>query len=233
MDSATVYFLLQNVTDLPEGQDWLAPGEIDRLASLRFPKRRNDWILGRWTAKRAIRSYLAATGRKAPEFAALEIRSAPDGAPEALISGRRAPVSLALSHSGKAALCAVCAPGCTPGCDLEEDAPRDEALARDYFCVEEKALVDEAPPEERSFMTTLIWSAKESALKCLREGLRRDTRSVQVEIQGWKPSCWNPMSVRCRVSSQVFYGWWRKRDTDVQTIASAQPTGPPVELTPQ
>jgi len=34
----------------------------------------------------------------------------------------------------------------------------------------------------RDLAATLIWSAKESALKALRTGLRADTRSVVVEV---------------------------------------------------
>ena len=52
------------------------------------------------------------------------------------------------------------------------------------------------PPFEMSgdAVANLIWSAKESALKVLRTGLRRDTRSVDVSllpdppVDGWQPA---------------------------------------------
>jgi len=121
MDHLALYSLSQTHADLPADESWLTAGERDRVAVLRFPKRRNDWLLGRWTAKRALRCFLAQSGHGAPEYQALEIRSAPDGAPEAFLNGRSAPVSLALSHSGREAFCVISRPGIALGCDLEEE----------------------------------------------------------------------------------------------------------------
>ena len=37
-----------------EGLDFLSPLELERLAGLRFERRRVEWLLGRWTAKQLI-----------------------------------------------------------------------------------------------------------------------------------------------------------------------------------
>ena len=37
-----------------EGLDFLSPLELERLAGLRFERRRAEWLLGRWTAKQLI-----------------------------------------------------------------------------------------------------------------------------------------------------------------------------------
>jgi 4'-phosphopantetheinyl transferase len=230
MDSATVYYLIQKLSDVPVEQDWLAAGERNRVSGFRFSKRRNDWTLGRWTAKRALRSFLMQTGRDVPAYSEMEIQSASDGAPEAYILGKAAPLVMALSHSGNQGFCAVAATGVELGCDLEIVQNRDAALIQDYFCDDERLRVSSSPVQEQPLLTTLIWSAKESALKCLREGLRRDTRSVLVEIAGPGGLGWNPLSVRCRESARIFYGWWRRNDAFIQTIAAGFPLIEPVEL---
>jgi 4'-phosphopantetheinyl transferase len=230
MDSATVFYFIQKLSNVPAEQDWLAAGERNRVSGFRFSKRRNDWILGRWTAKRALRSFLVQTGRDAPEYSEMEIRSAADGAPEVWIRGKIAPVVLALSHSGDLGFCAVAGAGLDLGCDVEMVQNRDAALIQDYFCDGERLRVFSSPVEEQPQLTTLIWSAKESALKCLREGLRRDTRSVLVEIAEPETLEWSPLSVCCRESARIFYGWWRRDDAYIQTIASGLPLTKPAEL---
>ena len=62
------------------------------------------------------------------------------------------------------------------GCDLEVIEPRSEEFVADYFTTEEQKMVSQAPIADRSKLLALLWSAKESALKALREGLRFDTR---------------------------------------------------------
>ncbi len=230
MDGAPVYYFIQRQSDLPSEQDWLSAGELARITAFRFAKRRNDWILGRWTAKSALRSFLILSGRPAPAYPEIEIRSAPDGAPESFLSGTPAPVSLALSHSGEQGFCAVAAAGIALGCDIETVQSRDAAFVRDYLCDEELALVSSTAGDRQPLVTTLIWSAKESALKCLREGLRRDTRSVLISLPGIEVSGWNPLTVLCRESSQKFFGWWRSRGDHVQTIVAGRRLNEPVQL---
>lgn len=230
MDHATVFFLTQTLADIPADLRWLAAGERARVAAFRFPKRRNDWLLGRWTAKRTLLAFLIQAGQVAPEYPSLDIRSAPDGAPEPFLHDLPAPLSLALSHSGGQGLCAVAPAGFSLGCDLEAVQPRDASLVEDYFRDEEKALVLQAPFEEQPLMATLIWSAKESALKCLRVGLRRDTRSVSVAIADERRPGWNSLTVSCLESSRVFYGWWRDNGGCVLTVAAGRPIHEPVAL---
>jgi 4'-phosphopantetheinyl transferase len=230
MERINLYYLTRTMADLPPDQSWLSAGERARAAGLHVSKRRDDWLLGRWTAKMAIQSFLAMTGEGASEIGRLEIRSAPDGAPEAFLGSEPAPVSLALSHSGGRGFCAVAAPGIPLGCDLEAIQPRAEEFILDYFAAEERALVTNAPGAGRTMMATLLWSAKESALKCLREGLRRDTRSVLVHLEEGNERIWNGLTVRCQESSRLFHGWWRCVEGFVQTIAAGSPAREPVHL---
>jgi 4'-phosphopantetheinyl transferase len=149
------------------------------------------------------------------------------------VVGEPAAASLSLSHSGGCGFCAVSSPGAVLGCDLEIVRAHDDALVLDYFCEDEIVSVRSALPQQRDLITTLIWSAKESALKCLREGLRRDTRSVLVEVPGPWHKGWNSMTVLCRESSRRFSGWWRNDGEYVLTMAAGSPLLEPAELIPR
>ena len=213
-------WLLQHLADVPEGDDWLGAGERRVLAALRFAKRRRDWRLGRYAAKRAVRTFLEIPGLP-PD--APEIRAAADGAPEALRDGVALPVVLSISHSGGCGLCAVAAAPVALGCDIERLEERGEALVRDYFTPGEIDYCLGATGELRTLRANLVWSAKESVLKALREGLRRDTRSVEVDPgaeTGGERNGWNPWTGRCLESGRHFSGWWRAREGYVLTLAS-------------
>lgn len=225
-----VFWLEQNEADVPPENDWLSPAEMLRLRGLRFAKRRADWRLGRWTAKRALAICLKL--RDDPQaLAEMEIRVAPSGAPEVILGHQRACTSISLSHCSSMAVCAVAPAGTALGCDLERIEPRSDAFVADYFSPEEQALVAYSSPAERPEVLTLFWSGKESALKALQAGLRLDTRSVIVNSSG--SSCcldgWHPLRV-CHRRDQVFYGWWQHSGDFVKTMVSAPPSLPPIRL---
>jgi hypothetical protein len=128
----------------------------------------------------------------------MEILQAKDGAPDVFVGGYAAAVTISLSHSSGMAICAVAPPNTHLGCDVELVEPRSHEFVTDYFTAEEQAEVARASEERRDQVVTLFWSAKESALKALRAGLRLDTRSVIVDNQD--PSLnhtqWSPLRVR-------------------------------------
>ena len=102
---------------------------------------------------------------------------------------------ISLSHSSGRAVCAVALSGAALGCDLEEIAPRSDAFVADYFTSEEQSMVAGSSPAGRPLVSTLIWSAKESALKALQAGLRLDTRSLIVSVDD-SSGAWHPLQVR-------------------------------------
>jgi 4'-phosphopantetheinyl transferase len=114
------------------------------------------------------------------------------------------------------------------GCDLEMVEPRTDAFVADYFTIEEQALVARTSAEDRPRLLALLWSAKESALKALHEGLRLDTRSVVVnpfdgsfDLNGW-----SPLHVRY-TAGILFHGWWHLADNILRTVvASPRPDSP-------
>ena len=158
-----VGWLEQDSADVAADEHWLTPGERECLAAMRFAKRRADWRLGRWTAKCALAAFLALPDR-AEDFARIEVRAAPSGAPEAFFLGRPAPASLSLSHSNGRALCAVGPPGGAVGCDLERVEPRSARFVSDWFTRPEQQLVRAVPFTPRARLVTLLWSAKRYAI---------------------------------------------------------------------
>jgi 4'-phosphopantetheinyl transferase len=214
-----LHWFEQIEADVPAGDGWLSPGEAQRLADLRFPKRRADWRLGRWTAKRAV----AACLDEPHGLADIEIRASLSGAPEVFSGGLPADFTISLSHRGGVACCAVTKGAVSLGCDLELVEPRSESFISDYFTAEEHALIAQATPSDRSRLVTLLWSAKESALKALRIGLRADTRSVTVKNPGTAcvssdSDCWNSLTVWHTAGE--FHGWWRQSGIWVRTVVA-------------
>jgi len=234
-----VYWLEQNNTDMPAHNDWLSAGDLAHLSAMRFEKRRADWRLGRWTAKRALAACLDLPSYHS-SLAAIEIRPEPSGAPEVFLGGEPAGVTISLSHRAGIAICAVALCSAALGCDLEIAEPRSQEFVADYFTAEEQELVARSPVEERDQLLALLWSAKESALKALHEGLRLDTRSIAVNLAGssqrsmnlrsqggqslFPPlpdsSQWQPLNVQ-GVDGQVFQGWWQYSHMVLRTVVAA------------
>jgi len=225
-----VYWLEQTEADVPVHNDWLAPAEALRLAGLSVPKRRADWRLGRWTAKRAVAACLELPGdHKA--LAEIEIRPAPSGAPLVSIANRSAQVGISLSHGSGMAVCAVAFSPVALGCDIEKIEPRSQAFAADYFTSEEQTLVAQSPLADRDRLLTLLWCGKESALKALQSGLRLDTRAVVVSPEQLPvgPGGWRPLQVRCE-DGKVFHGLWQQTAGFIETLISAPPPNEPIRL---
>ena len=216
-----VSWLEQTGGDVPAADDWLSAGETVRLRGMRFAKRRGDWRLGRWTAKRAVSFYLDLPADPR-SLARIEIRAAPSGAPEVFLGDEPAPATISISHREGRAACAISGPETALGCDLEIVEPRSEGFAADYFTAVEQELLARASAADRLRVLALLWSGKESVLKALRVGLRLDTRCVTVDPfvgQSSSGNDWRPL--RAQYEGQDFHGWWRQTDNLVRTMVAA------------
>lgn len=91
--------------------------------------------------------------------------------------------------------------------------------AGDYLTAEEVSWAT-AEPENRHLRANLLWSAKESALKALGEGLRRDTRSVGVTTAPpVEPHGWGALRVRTDDGPRLA-GCWRAAEGFVWTVVA-------------
>ena len=238
-----IYWLEQTEAAVPSEEDWLGPDEILLLSSMRFAKRRADWRLGRWTTKQAVAAYLRLTGCTS-DLAAIQILPAPSGAPRAWFKKQSAPLVISISHSSGRAICTVSSSGAALGCDLELIETRSECFVSDYFTTEERATISRVSPEQRAQLVTLLWSAKESALKMLGEGLRLDTRLLAVNLAeesqpvrvNAAPSTldnneWQPLQV-CYADRQIFDGWWQRSGYFIRTLIAAPAPCRPIFIPP-
>ncbi|MBX7435225.1 4'-phosphopantetheinyl transferase superfamily protein [Mycobacterium sp. Y57] len=218
---------------LPAGEQWLAPGEAANLAGLRYTKRRTEYLLRRLVTKHAV---AAAIGRPTDPvaLAGIEVRNAPSGAPYVCVDG--APIELGVSITDRAgwAVCLTSPAGSRHpvGCDLELVEPRTPGFVQDFLTAAEQRLVSSCQAgDERDAAANLIWSAKESALKVLQTGLRRDTLTVEVTLAAPSSDGWGALTVRAE-EGPVFPGWWRREGRFLLTIATEVAGPPPVALVP-
>lgn len=238
-----LYWLEQSEADIPADDQWLSAHETIRLHSLHVAKRRADWRLGRWTAKCALAARLQLSAERS-QFAGIEIRAALSGSPEVFFHDQPADIAISLSHSDRTALCTAGPRDVRFGCDLETIETHSEAFVDDYFTDDERALLQRSSLQKRPLLTSLLWSAKESALKALRVGLRLDTRCVCVTpLHAWpqessnekkfasftptpaNPDAWRPLCVS--YLGQAFAGWWRVQDHQVRTVVADSRLGIP------
>lgn len=218
-------WLSRSRADVPGGDAWLGPRERAAQDRLRFPRRRADWRLGRWTAKAAVGAWL---GVDPPT---VEVLAAPDGAPEAWLGKRRLPVTVSLSHrDGRAIAVVADAPGAV-GCDLEVVEPRSDAFVAEWLTPSERAAVKAAGADGASRTANLAWTAKEAAAKVRREGLRLDVRHAEAVFDQDAPApAWRRLVVRWDEGERTA-GWWREDPGWVMVVAGEpEPEGPPLRL---
>ncbi len=216
--------------EVPREPTWHDPALAARLASMRFTKRRDEAELGRWTAKQALARARGIDPSDPASLRRIVVRNAPDGAPEAFIDDLPAGMRIAMTDRADWAVCAVVAGGGDIGCDMELVEPRSDAFVRDYFTSAEQRLVAAAP--SHALAANLVWSAKESALKVLRTGLRRDTRSVEVTVEiDESEGRWRPLHVIDRPAGERFPGYWIRHGEFLLTVAGRTSRPAPVSFT--
>lgn len=221
---------------------WLSPAEQAQHTGLGADKRRCDWLLGRWTAKRLLQTVIEQAMGEYPPLCAFVIERMRNGAPRLNLEWAHPAwlnaLSFSISHSGDRAFCAAVEnpPGqaLTLGADMEQCPVTPELAAqleRDYITAEEAALVRRAPAHLRARLVTALWSAKEAALKALEVGLTVDTRAVSCRIQPLEapPQVWTRFDLswdrhlltvdRSALPEQ---GWWRMLDDYVLTLVAVQ-----------
>jgi 4'-phosphopantetheinyl transferase len=218
-----VHLARATALDVPSGRAWLTEEEVRVHGELRFPLRAADWRLGRWVAKRAVAAALGLDARRPEE---IEVLATPGGAPSArVVTDDGAPaISLSLSHSHGMGFAAATTAVVRLGCDVETIEPRSAEFVGDYFTEPERTWI-EAAPRERDLRANLLWSAKEAALKALGEGLRLDTRSVEVEAippANGDPSEWRALAVDAP-DGRTFPGLWRVQDGRAWTVVAEEP----------
>ena len=224
--SLPVRWLSRGIDEVPEGTGWLSTAEADRLASMRYAKRSSEFLVSRATAKQAIAYAVGLPHDDPAALRRIEVRHKPTGAPAPFVDGAPAGVAMSSTDRADQAVCVVVG-GTTAaiGCDLELVEERSAGFVASYLTPAEQRLVRDAP--DGALTANLLWSAKESALKVLETGLRRDTRSVEVRLGSEVVDGWSALEVH-PVEGGVFPGWWRRAGGFLLSVAASAPIAPPV-----
>lgn len=222
-------WLARGEIELPGHLDWLSERERAEVAALRFTKRRVEYLTRRWTAKHAIVAELSLAA-DLDAMRRIEVRHHQSGAPWVALDDHPVDIDISLTDRAGWAVCLVRhgAPPGSLGIDLELVEPRSDGFVSDFLTAAEQHFVaTRSTSDAHDLAANLIWSAKESALKVLRVGLRADTRSVEVAIDGdVRTDGWASLVVT-HEDGTLFPGWWRRDGSFVLTIATTADGPPP------
>ncbi|MGB8019946.1 MAG: 4'-phosphopantetheinyl transferase superfamily protein [Candidatus Nanopelagicales bacterium] len=225
---------------VPGGLDWLTDVEAGRAASMRFTKRRTEYLLRRWTGKCAVAAAIGLPS-DVESLGRIGVHNRRTGAPFVQVDGRALELDISLTDRAGWAVCLVGPDLGAVGCDLEIVEPRSDGFVADFLTSAEQVQVADSPGADgRDATANLIWSAKESALKVLRTGLRADTRSVEVTLQGGdgeaprsvtsEPGGWRRLSVASRAGELP--GWWRRDGVFLLTVVAGSGLAEPPDVLP-
>ena len=159
----------------------LSAGEREHWMEMRaVSKRRQEWLLGRYAAKDAVRLLIARhIGVQLPP-AEIEIVPDPYGRPLAAGSWQRhmrIRPAISITHSqGTAVALASLAAGEEVGIDLECLDQRRENFETIAFSVDERALLAALPPE----WSLRLWCAKEALAKALGRGFSAGIQAFHI-----------------------------------------------------
>ena len=228
VEPSSMWWLARGEEHLPGDRSWLSWGEADYVDGKRYTKRRTEFLVARWTAKQALARVLS-TPLTLAGLRRIEVRHAASGAPVACLDGEPVDLQISLTDRAGWAVCLVGAGSGRLGCDLELVEPRSDAFVRDYLTAAERRYVDAAPDvTARNLAANLVWSAKESGLKVLTTGLRRDTRSVEVTATA-SVDAWSHLTIRT-AEGHEFPGWWRRFGEFILTVAAEEALPAPTAL---
>ncbi len=176
--AGTATWLAGGEHDLPSGGAWLTSDEATRASGMPFTKRRTEYLLRRWVCKAAVAAVVGLPDDPL-SLARIGVTNRPGGVPTVLVDGVETGLDVSLSDRAGWAVCLVGESVGRVGCDLEIVEPRSPRFMADFLTAAEQEYVAAQTAAERDVASNVIWSAKESALKVLQTGLRRDTRSIE------------------------------------------------------
>ena len=209
---------------------YLTEYELERLGMLRFPKRRAEWLHGRWTMKYLLRHSAAGYAGLPP--VRVQLKNEAEGMPflEEPREGKRLAVPISISHREHRAFCALTtAASVQLGVDLELVESRPPSFLEDYFTAQEYSTGLALKGLERDIWFTLLWSLKESVLKAVGKGLRLDTRNVVIDhvedlAGAAQDSAWRSACVTFeKYNSMQWRLWWRYMDRFIYSVAARFP----------
>ena len=163
-----------DLSNLPPADGILSLREKEFYQTLRFPKRRTEWLGGRFALKSLVAEKNVLT-----DLSQIELLPQPSGKPLLWLNGKEDRLAFSITHSQGYAVAAIACEKALLGIDLEKVEHRIEAWAKEFFHPSE--LIS----SEDVFLTSL-WTQKEALVKLLGTGLSLNSFDVRC-VRG-KPS---------------------------------------------
>lgn len=162
-----------DLAKLPPGNKVLTQQEQVYYDTLRVPKRRTEWLGGRFALKRLL------SKTEQVDVKQVEILPTVDGKPMVTVGGKTYAGAFSITHSHGFAVAALDTQADYIGIDLEKVEHRIDAWKTGFFHP------DELTGSGDEFLTAL-WTQKEAVVKLLGTGLSInsfDVRCVQGKVQ--------------------------------------------------
>ena len=172
----TVQIQVVDLQKLPPSQQVLTQAEQAFYETLRVPKRRNEWLGGRFALKQLL------SKNEEVDFKAIEILASHESKPSLTVAGAAWNGAFSITHSHGFAVAAIDREADFLGIDLEKIEHRIDAWKTGFFHPEELT------GDGDEFLTAL-WTQKEAVVKLLGTGLTL-----------------NSFDVRCIDGRVAFYG---------------------------
>ena len=155
---------------------WLSAQEQREFERLHDPRRREQWLAGRWLSKQLLQE---ATGVKnASRFEILTRDQRQRGVrPRMLLDSHILDWTLSIAHSDRGLLVAIAPSNVwSVGVDLVVDVPSHESFSRTWFTpLEHRWLQDDPQSRART-----LWAIKEAVYKAAHVGEAWDPRQIEV-----------------------------------------------------
>ena len=169
---------LVDLTGLPPAERLLSAKEKAFYQTLKFPKRRAEWLGGRFALKQLL---LPEPGA---DLTRVEVLPSASGKPVVYVDGSLYTGAFSITHSHGWAAAGMSEECRFLGIDLEKVEHRISAWAEDFFHPQERTRMDD------EFLTAL-WTKKEAVVKLLGTGLSLnsfDVRFVQDKVVFYGPA---------------------------------------------
>lgn len=176
---------LRTLRDYRELAACLHPGEVPYYQRLKVERRRQSYLMGRFTAKKALTAY---GGKGDPTEILIDYGHF--GQPVVRCDWLRN-VDVSITHADSVAAALAGAEGCLVGIDIEPVDPKRLDLLRVQATAAELAMLGAVPLGEAPALT-LLWTAKEALAKALKIGFTVSMELFEVErveVQGDQLAC--------------------------------------------
>lgn len=172
---------ISKIYETHKPKDILSEKEQKYFDSLKFDKRKRDYLVGRYTAKKLLLENFVKN--PASDFKDISILKDTDGKPELYINDKRPDIILSISHSGDFASAVASKELKFLGVDTEKIEIRSRSWAEQSFYNTEYPtdLVADFSSEKSAKFFTTLWAKKEAVVKALGVGLSVDLWDIRFE----------------------------------------------------